>query len=194
MSPSSDLEDLRSFLDAAAPAVLLTYRADGSADMSPVWFRVTGEVFEVVVAKSDKKYGHLQRDPRAVLMVFEAVPPFRGVKVRAEVELDEEGVEEARRAISARYLGAEKAEDFVAARGPGVVVRLPASAARVVGSGRHPPGDPMKILDQLRNRFRAQMKSRRGRSLERALAEKKLREGQDGSIWRSGKGGAHHDR
>jgi PPOX class probable F420-dependent enzyme len=130
MSPSSDLEDLRSLLDAPAPAVLLTYRADGPADMSPVWFRVADEAFEVVVAKSDKKYGHLQRDPRAVLMVFEAVPPFRGVKVRAEVELDEEGVKEARRAISARYLGAEMAKDFVATRGPGVVVRLPVSAAR----------------------------------------------------------------
>ena len=130
MSPSSDLEDLRSLLDGPAPAVLLTYRADGSADMSPVWFRVAGERFEVVVAKSDKKYGHLQRDPRAVLMVFEAVPPFRGVKVRSEVELDDEGVQEARRAISARYLGTEKAEDFVAARGPGAVVRIPTSAAR----------------------------------------------------------------
>jgi hypothetical protein len=99
--------------------------------MSPVWFRVAGEMFEVVVAKSDKKYGHLQRDRRAVLMVFEAVPPFRGVKVRAEVELDDAGVEEARRVISARYLGAETAEDFVAAREAGVVVRLPTSAARV---------------------------------------------------------------
>ena len=117
-------------LDAAAPAVLLTYRADGSADVSPVWFRVTGEAFELVVAKSDKKYGHLHRDRRVVLMVFEAVPPFRGIKIRAEVELDDEGVEGARRAISARYLGAEMAEDFVAARGAGVVVRLPASAAR----------------------------------------------------------------
>ena len=130
MHPPGSLEDLRSLLDAAAPAVLLTYRADGSADVSPVWFRVTGEVFEVVVAKSDKKYGHLQRDRRALLMVFEAVPPFRGVKIRAEVELDDEGVEGARRAISARYLGAEMAEDFVAARGAGVIVRLPTSAAR----------------------------------------------------------------
>ena len=41
-----------------------------------------------------------------------------------------EGVEEARRAISARYLGPETAETFVAARGAGVIVRLPASAAR----------------------------------------------------------------
>ncbi len=194
MSPSSDLEDLRSLLDAAAPAVLLTYRADGSADMSPVWFRVDGEAFEVVVAKSDKKYGHLQRDPRAVLMVFEAVPPFRGVKIRAEVELDDEGVEEARRAISARYLGDGESGGLrrgarTGGRGASPDVRCPR-----LGSGRHPPGVQMKILDQLRSRFRAQMKSRRGRSLERALAEKKLREGQDGSIWRSGKGGAHHDR
>jgi hypothetical protein len=52
----------------------------------------------------------------------------------------------------------------------------------------------MRILDSLRNRFQAKMTSRRGRALERAIAEKKLREGQDGSIWRSGKGGAHHDR
>jgi hypothetical protein len=130
MSAAGDLEELRSLLDAPAPALLLTYRADGSADMSPEWFRVAGERFEVVVAKSDKKYGHLQRDPRAVLMVFEAIPPFRGVKVRSEVELDDEGVEGARREISARYLGAEKTEDFVAARGPGAVVRLPMSAAR----------------------------------------------------------------
>jgi PPOX class probable F420-dependent enzyme len=131
MQPPSGLEDLRSLLEAPAPAVLLTYRADGSADVSPVWFRVAGEAFEVVVAKSDRKYGHLQRDRRAVLMVFEAVPPFRGVKIRAEVELDDAGVEEARLAISARYLGGEMSEDFVAARGPGIVVRLPASAASV---------------------------------------------------------------
>ena len=52
----------------------------------------------------------------------------------------------------------------------------------------------MKVLERLRNRFQARMTSRRGRALERALAEKNLREGQDGSIWRSGKGGAHHDR
>lgn len=98
--------------------------------MSPVWFRVVGEAFEMVIAESDRKYEHLQRDRRAVLMVFEAVPPFRGVKIRAEVELDDEGVEGARRAISARYLGAEMAEEFVAVRRAGVIARLPISAAR----------------------------------------------------------------
>jgi PPOX class probable F420-dependent enzyme len=131
MDPARGLEDLRSLLDAPSPAVLITYRNDGSADASPVWFRYTAETFEVVVAKSDSKLRNLARDPRAVLMIFEAVAPFRGVKVRAEVEWDDSRVEDVRRSISSRYLGKETANAFVAKRGEGVVVRLPTSAAQV---------------------------------------------------------------
>jgi PPOX class probable F420-dependent enzyme len=131
MDPARGLDDLRSLLEAPAPAVLVTYGRDGSAAVSPVWFRYTGDAFEVVVAKNDVKLRHLARDPRAVLMIFEAVAPFRGVKIRADVELDDSHVEEVRRAISSRYLGPETAEAFVARRGEGVVVRLPASAARL---------------------------------------------------------------
>jgi PPOX class probable F420-dependent enzyme len=118
-------------VEAPSPAVLITYRHDGSADVSPVWFRYTGETFEVVVAKSDSKLSNLARDPRALLTVFETVPPFRGVKVRADVELDDAHVEDVRRSISSRYLGNEGAGAFVADRGEGVVVRLPTSAAQV---------------------------------------------------------------
>src|SRR5512132_376583 len=131
MDPARELEDLRSLLEAPSPAVLMTYRPDGSADVSPVWFRYTGEAFEVVVAKSDSKLRNLARDPRAVLMIFETVPPFRGVKVRADVELDDAHVEDVRRSISARYLGEAGAHAFVAKRDEGVVVRLPTSAAQV---------------------------------------------------------------
>jgi PPOX class probable F420-dependent enzyme len=131
MDPARGLEDLRSLLEAPSPAVLMTYRPDGSADVSPVWFRYTGDTFEVVVAKSDSKVRNLARDSRALLMVFETVPPFRGVKVRADVELDDAHVEDVRRSISACYLGEEAAHAFVAKRGEGVVVRLPTSAAQV---------------------------------------------------------------
>jgi PPOX class probable F420-dependent enzyme len=131
MDPARGLEDLRSLLEAPSPAVLMTYRPDGSADISPVWFRYTGETFEVVVAKSDSKLRNLARDPRAVLMIFETMAPFRGVKVRAEVGWDDSRVEDFRRSISSRYLGQEGAAAFVAERGEGVVVRLPTSAAQV---------------------------------------------------------------
>jgi PPOX class probable F420-dependent enzyme len=131
MDPARGLEGLRSLLEAPSPAVLITYRPEGSADVSPVWFRYTDEAFEVVVAKTDIKLQHLARDPRAVLMVFETVTPFRGVKVRADVQLDDSHVEDVRRSISSRYLGPEMAKAFVAERGEGVVVRLSASAAQV---------------------------------------------------------------
>jgi hypothetical protein len=65
-----------------------------------VWFRYKGEAFEIVVAKSDFKARHLARDPRALLMNFETIAPFRGMKVRAEAELDDSHVEDVRRSIS----------------------------------------------------------------------------------------------
>jgi hypothetical protein len=67
---------VRSLLEAPSPAVLTTYRKDGSAHTVPVWYRWTGEAFEVVMAKGDVKLRHLARDPRCVLVVFEAVRPL----------------------------------------------------------------------------------------------------------------------
>jgi hypothetical protein len=101
------LEHFRSPLDAPSPAALVTYGADGSADVSPVWFRCTDSAFEVVVAADDSKLRRLAVDDRAVLTVFETVPPFRGVKVAGCVtrESDPTVVREAREAIAPRYLG-----------------------------------------------------------------------------------------
>jgi PPOX class probable F420-dependent enzyme len=76
------VEGIRSLLEAPAPAVLTTYRQDGSAHTVPVWFRWTDEALEVVIAKGDVKLRHLARDPRCVLVIFETVRPFRGVEVR----------------------------------------------------------------------------------------------------------------
>jgi len=126
------LEDFRSLLDAPSPAALVTYGADGSADVSPVWFRCTDSAFEVVVAADDPKLRRLAVDDRAVLTVFETVPPFRGVKVAGRVtrESDPTVVREAREAIAPRYLGVTRGAAFVESRGPGVVIRLPIASAR----------------------------------------------------------------
>jgi PPOX class probable F420-dependent enzyme len=128
-----ELSDVRSLLDAGSPAALATYRRDGSVDVSPVWFRFTDTAFEMVIAEGDPKLRHLERDPRAVLTVFETVAPFRGVKVGAEAELDRDAarVREARLAIAPRYVGPVRAPAYVEARGPGAVVRLPSAPARV---------------------------------------------------------------
>src|SRR3954447_11729734 len=89
-----------SLLEDPAPAVLTTYRRDGSAATSPVWFRFDDDAVEVVVAQGDVKLKHLARRPGCVLVVFEAVPPFRGVRVEAEPELVTGDVAEVRLAIA----------------------------------------------------------------------------------------------
>src|SRR5277367_1502918 len=99
------LERVGSLLEAPSPAVLTTYRQDGSALVSPVWFRWSDGAFEVVIAEGDLKLGHLARDPRCALVVFEAVRPFRGIEVRGTPELVDGDAGPVRAAIAGKYLG-----------------------------------------------------------------------------------------
>jgi PPOX class probable F420-dependent enzyme len=127
------VDQVRSLLEAPAPAVLTTYRKDGSAHTVPVWFRWTDDAFEVVIAEEDVKLRHLARDPRCVLVVFEAVRPFRGLEVRGVAELVEDDITSVRAAIAGRYLGVGDGERFAAERRsrPGVLLRLVPDDPRV---------------------------------------------------------------
>ena len=121
------LDDLATLLASPAPSVLTTYRKGGSALTAPVWFRFEDGCFEVVIADGDVKVQHLRRDPRCLLVIFEAVRPFRGIQVRGSAELsDGSEVGAVRRSIARRYLGAEAGDAFTAARAQksGVVVRI----------------------------------------------------------------------
>ncbi len=132
MMTEEPLVTVRSLLEAPSPAVLATYRKDGTALVTPVWFRWTGEAFEVVIAEGDVKLSHLARNPQCILVVFEAVPPFRGVEVRGAADLIEGDVTTARAEIAGRYLGDDDGERFAAARRskPGVLLRLVPDAPR----------------------------------------------------------------
>ena len=105
-------EDFRTLLEGPSPAVLTTYRADGSSLVTPVWYRWADGAFEVVIAEGDVKLVHLSRDPRCAVLVFEAVPPFRGVEVRGVPELVSGDVTAAREVIAGRYLGSEQGKRF----------------------------------------------------------------------------------
>lgn len=123
-------QPLRSLLDAPSPAVLTTYRKDGTAVASPVWFRFHDDAFEVVIGEDDVKLRHLGRRPECSLVVFETVAPFRGVRVEGMASLRRDGGTEVRAAIARRYLGAERGQQYVEQRRPAaVVLRLEADRA-----------------------------------------------------------------
>jgi hypothetical protein len=88
---------------------------------------------EVVIAEGDVKLRHLARDPRCILLVFETVPPFRGIEVRGEPELVERDVTVERIAVAARYLGEAGGRRFAAKRksARGVLLRLVPDDPRV---------------------------------------------------------------
>jgi hypothetical protein len=132
-----------SLLTAPSPAVLTTYRRDGSALTSPVWFRRQHEVLEVVIAAGDIKLKHLLRRPECSLTVFEAVPPFRGVTAEQRPELVPGDVTETRLAIATRYLGTELGRAFAQQRKPdGTILRFDLADVRAWDLSAILPGDP----------------------------------------------------
>ena len=120
------VERVRTLLDAPSPATLTTYGEGGSALVHPVWFRFEDGAFEVVIAEGDAKLRNLERDPRCSLLVFETVPPFRGVEASAPPELVRGDATEARASISGRYLGSPSLGRRYAEerKKPGVLFRL----------------------------------------------------------------------
>jgi PPOX class probable F420-dependent enzyme len=120
-------------LEAPSPAVLTTYRKDGSAFVSPVWFRWDGAAFRIVIAEGDVKLSHLARDGRCILVVFETILPFRGIEVRGVPELIKGDVTDERVQIAGRYLGVDRGAQYAQHRKskPGVVLRLVPDDPRV---------------------------------------------------------------
>lgn len=122
-------EEWRTFITRGAPTGrFATVGADGTPNITPVWYVFDGEDLLFTTGGATAKARNLRRDPRASLCVADDAPPFAYVEVRGDVTLSEdldELLDVATRA-GARYMGADQAEDFGKRNAvPGeVVVRL----------------------------------------------------------------------
>jgi PPOX class probable F420-dependent enzyme len=118
------VEDLGDLVERPLLAVLATYRGGGTVMLSPVWHEWRDGGFTVATRSGDGKVKHMQRDPRASIVVCEHVPPYRGVEVRATPRFVTDGVEEATLRIASRYLGHDGALAYIEAGGDDLLVRL----------------------------------------------------------------------
>lgn len=113
------------FLAEPLVALLATLRADGSVLLSPVWHEWRDGGFNVWVEAQNVKVRHLNRDPRATIVVAESVPPLRGIELRGTARFIEHEVTETAHRIAARYIGdADATIDTEARRGGDVIVRI----------------------------------------------------------------------
>lgn len=118
------IEDLGDLLELPFLAVLATYRRGGSVLLSPVWHEWRDGGFNVVTRSADGKARHLQRDPRANIVVCEHTMPYRGVELQTTARLVTAGVDEATRRIASRYLGAAAGAAYAERAEDDVIVRL----------------------------------------------------------------------
>jgi PPOX class probable F420-dependent enzyme len=108
-------EEIRAFLlRGTRTAKVATMFKDGQPHVMPVWFVLDGEQIVFNTGRDSVKGKHLRRDPRIALLVDDETPPFAFVHVRGRVTLSEDPEELLRTAteIGARYMGAERAEEF----------------------------------------------------------------------------------
>jgi PPOX class probable F420-dependent enzyme len=106
---------VRDFLASGTRTGKLAYLAAGGRPLvAPVWFVVEGDSLVFNTGSETAKGRALARDPRASICVDEEEPPYAFVQVQGEAELSEDPAELLRTAtvIAARYMGADRAEEF----------------------------------------------------------------------------------
>lgn len=123
------------FLTSGTRTGKLGYTAsDGRPLVAPVWFVVEDGALLFNTGKETAKGRAVRRDPRLVLCVDLEEPPYAFVQVQGTAEISEDPGELVRSAtaIGARYMGADRAEEFGRRNGvPGeLLVRI--RPARVV--------------------------------------------------------------
>ncbi len=93
---------------------LSTVSADGSPHVAPVWFLTDGDDIVFNTGATTVKGRNLAREGRAALCVDAEEPPFAFALLRGTVTLHDEAstVREWATRIAARYMGAERAEEF----------------------------------------------------------------------------------
>ena len=119
-------DDVADLLGEPIVAILATRRPDDTILLSPVWFEWLDGGFNVWATANDKgKVRHIQRDPRVSIVVANSDWPYKGIEVRGEAALGQEGFFEVLGRTARRYFGEEVGAGFAASfTAAGYVIRI----------------------------------------------------------------------
>ncbi len=107
--------EIRDFLSRGTRTGKLGYvAADGRPLVAPIWFVVHEDELWFNTGRDTAKGKAIARDPRLVLCVDLEEPPYRFVQVQGVAAVAEDLAElvASATAIAARYMGADRAEEF----------------------------------------------------------------------------------
>lgn len=102
-------QQFRDLLTKKAFASLATVMADGSPQVTPVWFDFDGTHLRVNSAKGRVKDRNMRRNGRVALSILDPENPYRHVAIRGRVEeITEAGADGHIDSLSKKYLGQDR--------------------------------------------------------------------------------------
>jgi PPOX class probable F420-dependent enzyme len=102
-------DSFKDLLQKKAFANLATVSADGTPQVTPVWFDYDGTHIRFNTAKGRVKDKNLRRNPAVALMIMDPDNPYRYVQVRGRVaEITEAGADAHIDSLAKKYTGQDR--------------------------------------------------------------------------------------
>ena len=103
----------RAFLDGPRHAIVATLGKDGTPSQSVLWYARDGDTLWISVRPDSVKARHIRRDGRISILVLSA-DNSGYLRIDGTAAIDGEVDRDARRALIGRYVGAARAEAWMA--------------------------------------------------------------------------------
>ena len=121
----------RDLIEAAGIASLSTVGADGTPQVTALWYLADGDVVRTSLMTTRQKYKNVVAHPKATLFVTDPANPYRTLEIRADAAIDDDpGLEFFERIL--RHYGRDP-ETFPAEKEGRVILTL--TPTRVVATG-----------------------------------------------------------
>lgn len=110
--PPLTQEELVAFLKEAPIARLSSMNPDGTIHSAPVYFKYDNGDILIGTQDVTRKVRNAKQNPNVTLLIDNQSPPYRGVVIYGEAELDYEDVIAKRISIFERYMPTENAQQL----------------------------------------------------------------------------------
>jgi len=110
--PPLTQDELVVFLNEAPIARLSSMNPDGTIHSAPVYFKYDNGDILIGTQEVTRKVRNSRQNPKVTLLIDNQAPPYKGVVIYGEAELDYEDVIAKRVAIFERYMPTENAQQL----------------------------------------------------------------------------------
>jgi PPOX class probable F420-dependent enzyme len=107
--PPFTQDELEAFLNDAPVARLCSHNRDGSIHIAPVYFKYDHGALLMGTQATTRKVKNITHDPQITILVDNQAPPWKGVIIYGEAELEYEDAVAKRVQIFERYMPLENA-------------------------------------------------------------------------------------